>query len=655
MERSQLAERILQHVGGEKNVVSLIHCMTRLRFTLRDSGKVNERELRVLPGVLGSTDNGGQYQVIIGNDVPKVYQEVVKLLPAQGASQASGGADEPKKKMNVLMRMVNVLSSAMAPIVPALAGAGILKVIISLLVLTGVLTAEDRVYYFLSFFADAVFYFLPFMLALSSANKFKVNPYLALAIAGIMLHPKWIELVTANEPVALLGVPVTLINYSSTVIPIIVVVWLMSYVERFAERVSPGVIKVFFKPLVVIIVMAPVALLAVGPLGYHLGNGLAVGIYFIQEKVGWLALAILSGFKPLLVMTGMHWAFTPAIITSIATYGYDGLMAVSSLSAIFSLTGACFAVAIKTRDKSMRQIAISSGTTALLSGVTEPAIYGVVFRLKRPMIASIIAGLIAGVFAGIVKLKIFAMVSPSLLKLPSFVSDLYPGNFLNAVITASIALVASFILTFVLGFKDESVSEVQPSGAEVTGENGSNAPGADAGPAALSVLSKQQLPVFSPLRGEAVDLSKVDDNVFADELMGKGIAVIPAEGRLVSPVGGTVTTLTKSKHAISVTSDEGVEVLMHIGVDTVRLKGQFFENLVEAGDRVEVGDPLIEFSIEDIRAAGFDVITPIIITNTADYLDVIGGGNRDVQPGDQLIAVLQPHSNILNRAGGDLR
>lgn len=639
MDRSQLAERILHHVGGKQNVASLIHCMTRLRFTLKDYDKVNAAEIKRLPGVIGATENGGQYQIIIGNDVPKVYAEVAKLLPAQ--TTAPEGNEEPKKKMNLFLRMVNVLSSTMAPIVPALAGAGILKVLVSLLVLTGVLKPEDQVYYFLSFFADAVFFFLPFMLALSSANKFKVNPYLALAVAGIMLHPKWTELVANKEPVSLLGIPVTLVNYSSTVIPIIIVVWLMSYVERFAEKISPAVIKVFFKPLIVILVMAPVALLAVGPLGYHLGNGLAVGIYFIQEKIGWLALAILSGFKPLLVMTGMHWAFTPAIITSIATYGYDGLMAVSSLSAIFSLTGACFAVAIRTKDKSMRQIAISSGTTSLLSGVTEPAIYGVVFRLKRPMIASIIAGLISGVFAGIVKLKIFAMVSPSLLKLPSFVSDQFPSNFLNAIITASIALVLSFVLTLLIGFKDENV-DGDSSNKAGTPNDSNHSSGVNNQPveAATAVHAKKQLPIFSPLQGKAVHLSNVDDKIFSDELMGKGIAIIPEEGILVSPVNGTVTTLTKSKHAISVTSDEGVEVLMHIGVDTVRLKGQFYENLVQAGDKVKVGDPLIQFSIEEIQAAGFDIITPVIITNTADYLDVIGNENQQIRQGDELISVL---------------
>lgn len=629
MERNKLAEEIVKHVGGPENVGSLIHCMTRLRFTLKDSKKVNEPALKSLNGVIGTTDNGGQYQIIIGNDVPKVYQEVIKLLPADANAGAAKGT-EPKK-MNIVLRVINVLSSAMAPIVPALAGAGILKVILSLLVMTKVLETTDQTYYFISFFADAVFYFLPFMLAVSSAAKFKVNPYLALTMAGILMHPKFTDLVQQKEPVDLFGIPVTLINYSSTVIPIIITVWLMSYLEPIAEKLSPAVIKVFFKPLLVVIVMAPLALIVIGPLGYHLGNGLATGIYFLQDKVGWLALAILGAFKPLIVMTGMHWAFTPAIITSIATYGYDGLMAVSSLSAIFSLTGACLAVALRTKDKNMRQISLSAGTTSLLSGITEPAIYGVALKLKKALIATIIGGGVSGIYAGITQLKIFALVSPSLLKLPSFVSADYPSNFMNAVITAAIAFTVSFVMTLVLGVQTKEEPQAATAG-EGTGQ-------AEESKSAM-VREKTQTFVYSPLKGEAVDLSRVDDKVFSEGFMGKGVAVIPTEGIAVSPVNGTVTTLTKSKHAVSVTSDEGIEVLIHIGIDTVKLKGKHFTNLVNAGDKVKVGDPLIRFSIEDIKNEGFDIITPVIITNTSEYLDVIGNDNTTVNRGDELISVL---------------
>lgn len=630
MERNKLAAEIVKHVGGSDNVGSLIHCMTRLRFTLKDSKKVNEKALKSLSGVMGATDNGGQYQVIIGNDVPKVYQEVIKLLPANPEGGAANGGAEPKK-MNVILRLINVISSAMAPIVPALAGAGILKVILTLLVMAKVLETTDQTYYFLSFFADTVFYFLPFLLAFSSAAKFKVNPYLAVSLAGILMHPNLMALVEKKEPAALFGVPVTLINYSSTVIPIIVTVWIMSYIERFADKISPSVIKIFFKPLLVIIVTAPLALIVIGPLGYHLGNGLAAVIYFLQDKIGWLALAILGAFKPLIVMTGMHWAFTPAIITSISTYGYDGLMLVSSLSAIFSLTGACFGVALRTKDKEMRQISLSAGTTSLLSGITEPAIYGVALKLKKALIASIIGGGASGVYAGITQLKIFALVTPSILKLPTFVSADYPSNFLNAVITAAIAFIVSFAMTLVLGVqtKDEPQAATAGEGAGQAEE-----------PKPEIVREKTQSFVYSPLKGESVDLSRVDDKVFSEGFMGKGVAVIPTEGLAVSPVNGTVTTLTKSKHAISITSDEGIEVLIHIGIDTVKLKGRHFSNLVNAGDKVKVGDSLIRFSIEDIKSEGFDIITPIIITNTSNYLDVIGNENTAVERGDELISVL---------------
>ncbi|WP_157685474.1 beta-glucoside-specific PTS transporter subunit IIABC [Paenibacillus donghaensis] len=633
MDRTKLASEIIKNVGGKDNVGSVIHCMTRLRFTLNDNSKVNEAELKQLQGVMGATDNGGQYQVIIGNDVPLVFQEVAKQLPTNPNDSVAHTTGNEKKKMNVFLQMINVLSSTMAPIVPALAGAGILKVILTLLVMAGILETTDPTHYYISFFADTVFYFLPFLLAFSSASKFKVNPYLAVSIAGIMLHPKFGELVAAKEPSALFGLPVTLINYSSTVLPIIITVWIMSYIERFADKVSPSVIKIFFKPLLVIIITAPLALIVIGPLGYHMGNGLAAGIYFLQDRVGWLSLALLAAFKPLIVMTGMHWAFTPAIITSISTYGYDGLMLVSSLSAIFSLTGACLAVAIRTKDSNMRQIALSAGTTSLLAGITEPAIFGVAFKLKRVLVATIIGGGLSGVYAGITQLKIFALVTPSILKLPTFVSEEYPNNFMNAIITATIALVVSFVMTLVLGLK-ENVPVVQAAGAV------SETVVTDTPPAPAVIREKTQTPVYSPLNGQSVHLSQVNDKVFSEEFMGKGIAVIPTDGTVVSPVKGTVTTLTKSKHAISITSDEGIEVLIHIGLDTVKLKGKHFENLVAVGQEVNVGDLLIEFDLEGIKNDGFEIITPIIITNTSEYLDVIGNEKTGVCQGDELISVL---------------
>lgn len=638
MDKKQLAAKIVEHVGGQGNVISAIHCMTRLRFTLKDYDKVNESELKRLHGVLGTTQNGGQYQVIIGNDVPHVYREVANLLPGQAeGARTQSDDDAPKKKMNPVMQVINVLSSAMAPIVPALAGAGILKVILTLLVMSKVLDTTDQTYYFLSFFADSVFYFLPILLAFSSSKKFNTNPYLSLTLGAILLHPNFAALVAAKEPASLFGLPVTLISYNSTVIPIIITIWLMSYVERFAEKVSPSVIKVFFKPLLVIIIMAPLAFLVIGPLGYHLGNGLAAVIYFLQEKVGWISLAILGGFKPLIVMTGMHWAFTPAIIQSISQYGYDGLMLVSSLSAVFSLAGVCLAVALRTKDKDLRQISLSAGTTALLAGITEPAIFGVAFRLKRTLIASIIGGMVSGIYAGITQLKIFALVAPSILKFPTFVNEQYPGNLTNALIAAALALVVSFIMTLIIGFKEEVAVPAVAGGTDAVGVLSS---GQQEAPTTAKVQSRQHTFIYSPVNGETVNLSRVGDNVFSEQLMGKGVAIIPSEGRVVSPVTGTVTTLTKTKHAISVTSDEGVEVLIHIGVDTVKLKGQYFTTHVQAGDQVQIGDPLIDFGIEDIKNAGYDIITPVIITNTANYLDVIGNENKTVKRGEEIISVV---------------
>lgn len=623
MDHEKLVKAVIENVGGADNVENLVHCVTRLRFTLSDVNKADKKALERIPGVLGTTYNGGQYQVIVGQEAPNYYKEAIQFLP--NVSSETGKSTEEGKQQNVLLRMLNALSSCMTPVVPALAGSGILKVILSVLTMTGLLTVEENTYVILAFFADAVFYFLPMMLAVSAANKFKVNVYLALSIAGIMLHPNFIAMVAAKEPISFFGVSVTLINYSSTVIPIIILVWMMSYFERFADKISPSIIKVFFKPLLVTIITAPIALIVVGPLGYYLGDGLARGIYFLQEHMGWLALAILSGFKPILVMTGMHWAFTPAIITSLATYGYDGLMAVSSLSAVFTLTGVSLAVALKTKNKGTRQIALSSGITSLLSGITEPALYGVAVKFKRAMITVVISGFVSGTFAGLMKVKVFALVAPGLLKFPSFISSDYPSNFMNATITALIAFGLSFSILWFWGIEEES----QPEDTAVKEKDA----------IFRSELGKTIM-ISSPVSGRTRPLSEVHDKVFAEELMGKGIAIVPSEGLIVSPVDGRISMVSESSHAIGVISENGTEILIHVGLDTVKLEGKYFEPLVKARDTVSVGQPLLQFDLEQIKNAGYDIVTPVIITNTADYTEVVSVKEKDIKVGEKIIGVI---------------
>ncbi|GLI84264.1 PTS beta-glucoside transporter subunit EIIBCA [Rossellomorea marisflavi] len=622
MDYKKTAEEILEHVGGSENVNSVVHCMTRLRFTLSDPSKVNTNALQKVKGVIGTTNNGGQFQVIIGNNVPTVFAEVQKLT---GGNRPSAPATE-EKKMNWFLRIINVLASVMTPIIPALAGSGILKVILAILVMTNVLKPEDQTYYIINFIADSVFYFLPVLLAVSSAHKFNTNVYLAVTLGGVLLHPNFAALVAAKDPVNFIGLPITLVGYSSTVIPIIIVVWLMSYVERFAERVSPSMIKIFLKPLIIIGVMAPLALIVIGPLGFHAGNLLAGGIYFLQEKAGWLSLALLTGFKPLIVMTGMHWAFVPAIVTSLSTYGYEGLMLVSSLGAIFSLTGACLGVAIKTKSSSMRQIALSAGTTSLLAGITEPAVYGVALKLRRVLVFTIISGLIAGAFSGLTKVKLFALVTPSLLKFPTFISDQYTDNLMNAAITAVIAFGISFTLTVVFGFKEEVAAD-ETSDADITPQPVSS--------------GKQPVEVItSPLTGASMKLAQVEDNVFSKEIMGRGIAILPEKGEVTAPADGTITALMDSRHAVGFTTDKGVEILIHVGIDTVNLAGKHFTSHVKMGDHVKAGDLLLTFDLEKIKQEGYEVVTPVIITNTADYMEVLSMENTNVNQGEKLLSIL---------------
>jgi PTS system beta-glucosides-specific IIC component len=621
----KLAAAILEKVGGKENVSMVTHCATRLRFNLKDDQKADTAALKNTQGVIGVVAQGGQYQVVIGNDVPNVYREIAALGNFSGEETSEGGA-----KKSLVNTVFDTVSGIFTPFLPALSGAGMIKAVMALLVTFKVVSSASQVYAILNFIADAAFYFMPVMLAYSSAQKFKANPYLAMTLGGVLLHPAFAAMVQAaragGDPLTFIGVPISLINYGSSVVPIILSVWGMSYVQRFAEKISPKIVKFFTVPLITLLITAPVMLTVIGPLGNFIGVGIASGVQFLNARVGWLTPMIIGALSPLLVMGGMHYALVPIGAMNIASMGFDTLVGPGMLGSNIAQGGAALAVALKTKNASLKQLASSAGVTALC-GITEPAMYGVTLRLKRPLYAVLISGGVSSLFAGIFGVRRFMSGSPGLLTLPAYLGEPL-SNFVFAVLTCVISVLLAFVLTLVFGFEDPK--------EETKEETAGTATNADAEKAAAVVKGGS---IASPLSGALIPIEKVKDEAFSSGALGKGIAILPDKGVLTSPVDGIVDSITDAKHAVNLIADNGAEILIHIGMDTVRLNGKPFTPKVTEGQRVKTGDVLIEFDIQAIKDAGLDTVTPIVIANSDEFKDIIVMKSERISTGDSLITL----------------
>lgn len=615
MSTKDSAEQIYNAVGGESNINYLTHCVTRLRFRLKDESKVDDAKVKNIAGVMGVNHQNGQYQVIIGNAVSDYYNAVVKLgdFPTdEDASATTANADT--KSGNLFDQFANFISSCMSPLIPALIGGGMIKVILILLTTVGWMSDKSQTYTLLSVFGDAPFYFLPIELAITSAKYFKVNTILAVTVAGIMIHPNFTALVTAAKPVHLMGLPVTLATYSSSVIPILMVVWAMKYIEIGIDKVCPASLKSILKPLLEIIIVGILALVVIGPIGTYAGKGLSWLILLIQKHAGWLAMALMAAFMPLIVMTGMHWAFSSIfLIASVATP--DSLILPAMLAANIAQGAASLAVAVKTKNKQTREVASAASISALLAGVTEPALYGVTLKYRKPLYAAMISGGITGLFMGIVNLKAYAFAVPSVIALPQFIYNGAPKNIVYAVIVAVVSAILSFTLTLILGFNEDAPEAAEGSAQPATTATTSMA-NIDAG-------AKDTKKVFAPVAGELINIESVSDPTFAQKMMGDGAAIIPTDDHFYAPFDGTVETVFPTKHAIGLKSKDGVELLIHVGIDTVDLKGAHFTTHVNQGATVKQGELLLDADLDAIKADGYDTTTMLVVTNTKDFVDVV--------------------------------
>lgn len=581
MNYKEIASKILKAVGGDENIQHLEHCSTRLRLTLVDDNKVKVNELKDIPEVLG-VNQTAQCQIIIGNSVVEVYDELKKMVSENGAMETT---TKGKRKAGAVI--LDFVISIFQPLIPAIAGGGILKSVLMLLNILNILSNTTQTYKILNFAADAPLYFLPILVAITTSKKMKVNTLVAVSAVAALLTPNLTAMI--SEGASFFNMNVQSIAYSYQVFPAILCVLCYSYLERFFTKTSPKVIRSFFVPMMSLVIVVPFTLLVLGPIGYNFGQGFASVIMFVFAKVGWVAVAILAAVLPFMVTTGMHKAMIPYVVTSLGQTGKELIYIAASLAHNISEAGGCFAVAFKTKDKALKSTSISAGISALF-GITEPALYGITILNKPVLYGVMIGSFIGGAFLGIAGVEAYVAVGPGLASLSMFISETLPRNLLNAVIGLIISFVATFIAVTIL-WKDKN--ETKEDLKEDIGKEGFNA----------------------HIQGEIIPIEEVKDEVFSNKLMGEGVAIIPTKGELYAPVSGTVEMVYETKHALAIKSDLGTEVLFHIGLDTVNLKGKYFEPLVEVGQSVTQGDVLLKFNLDKIKEEGFDPITVAIITN----------------------------------------
>ncbi|WP_426332969.1 beta-glucoside-specific PTS transporter subunit IIABC [Paenibacillus silvae] len=631
----QLAKDILSRVGGRENVNSVFHCVTRLRFKLKDESVAKTEELKNLPGVITVMQSGGQYQVVIGNEVPDVYKAVVKAgnFPTEG--QVEESADHSGKKVGLFSRFIDMISGVFTPLLGLLAATGMIKGFNEMFVAFGWITQDSGTYQLLKATGDCLFYFFPIFLGYTAIKKFGGSPFLGMAIGASLVYPTLAGLKTGDPlytlftgtlfespiHITFLGMPVILMEYSSSVIPIIIATFVAVRLERFFKNVIPKVVSTFLVPFFTLLVIVPATFLVIGPISTWAGQLIGAGATNIYELSPIVTGLIIGGLWQVFVLFGLHWGLVPVALLNLSTSGADPVLAMS-FAASFAQIGAVLAVLLRTKNTKIKSLSIPAFISGIF-GVTEPAIYGVTLPLKKPFIMSCIAGGIGGGILGYAGSKIYMIGGLGVFGYPTFINKEVglDSSFYMAIVSTLVAFVLGFILTYIVGFKDPVEKTAAP--APVLDPNPNN-----------------RFEIVSPMAGEVVELKEINDVTFAGEHMGKGIAIRPSSGRVVSPITGVVQTVYRTKHAIGLVSDDGVEMLIHIGQDTVQLKGQHFTAHVKDGDRVNAGDLIMEFDLQAIKDAGYETITPIIVANTPNYLDVVATKTTSVNEQDKLLTVL---------------
>ena len=607
MTNKEIAKQILENVGGASNVTFLTHCVTRLRFSLKNEGKANTDKLEALEGVLGVQKQGGQFQVIVGGKVNKLYAELTEMLPQLDNKEEGDGGD--KKKKSVITRIFETLSAILIPSLPPIIGGGMIKGFLFMFWEFGWIEWGSDIFNLLNIMSDGMFYFYPFLLAVSTAKRFKTNIYMALALAGILMHPTIYDGINAGlASFFVFGLKIPYLDYNSSVIPIILSVWIMSYVYRFFEKRIPEIISVIFTPMLTLVVMTPLMLGVVAPLGYNFGEYLAKGIQAIIDFSPILAGFVVGALRPITVFTGTHHAVRAIVSQQLATYGYTTIGAMNYMSTMAQAAAPlAIYLVIRNKNKKMRDISLSAAISGFL-GVTEPGLYGVVMKYKVAFVAASIGGGVGAAICSYFGGAEYAMVMSSLVTIPA--------TFGNGFIGVAIGLPVAVIVTMaiILAFRDKVLEEdamLEKSGGALA------LPAADESSENEKILS-----VNAPAEGTVKALADVSDKTFSEEKVGKGVAISPEKGEIYAPADGQVVMFPASCHAIGLKTDDGMELLVHVGIDTVKLEGKHFNACVKEGDHVTQGQKLLEFDLEKIKEEGYETDVIVLVTNADDYLDI---------------------------------
>ncbi|MFV0552711.1 MAG: beta-glucoside-specific PTS transporter subunit IIABC [Anaerorhabdus sp.] len=588
MNYKNTATEILKYVGTETNVSHLEHCSTRLRFSLNDASLIDEASLKGIEGVMGVVKSN-QFQIIIGNDVVEVYDELIKMLKLNVNEKTATKRENQSFGKVALDFIIGIFQ----PLVPAIAGAGVLKSILLLLSAFGLVETTSVIYQILASISDATFYFLPMMIAVTTANKLHSNRLVAVAAVGVTLLPQVTALIA--EGAILFGMTIQPIAYNAQVFPAILCVSLLAVLEKFLNKVSPKSLRIFLVPMIALAITIPCTLLFLGPLGYNVGKVFTTMILFLYGKFGFVALAILAAVLPMMIATGMHKTLIPYAISTYGELGYEMLYLPASLAHNISESGACFAVWLKAKNPQLKSTALSAGISAFM-GITEPALYGVTLQNKKVLYSVMMSGFLVGGFLGLIGLKAFAIVGPGFPAMSMFIDVTNSMNIVWAIVGFIASIAISFILVLLFWKEEQQVEE-----------------NTQINPNAI-------IEVVTPIKGEVIDLTKVEDEMFSKKSLGEGFAIIPDVGELVAPTNGVIQMIFDTKHAIGMTTENGADILFHVGIDTVRLEGKPFEVFVKVGDHVKVGDTLLKFNIDEIKNAGYNPVTPVVVTNSQDMV-----------------------------------
>ena len=636
-----LAKEILNYVGGKDNVNSLTHCITRLRFKLKDASIAQDEALKNLEGVVTVMKSAGQYQVVIGNQVQDVYEQLAPLLHAE---QPQTVQDAEKEKL--LDRFVDIISGIFQPILGIMAACGMIKGLNMLFMTLGLYAETSGGYMIINAIGDALFTFLPLFLGYTSARKFGLKPMVGLVIGGIMCYPgiqssalsgslkplyTMFEGTMFASPVYIdfFGIPVISMDYTSTVIPVIFIVYFASKCEKLFSKFVPDLVKFFFVPMLTLLVALPVGFLLIGPVATFGSKIIAETIISIRNVSPMLAGGLVGLTWQILVIFGLHWGFIPVYINNIVTNGYDNVM-MPFFACTFATSAVILVIMLKTRDRKMKELCLPNFISGIF-GVTEPGIYGILLPLKKPFIISCIAGGIGGAFYGFCNFRKFSMGGMGIFEFPAMMEpDGSWGNLLVAVSGVLLTMIAAVIL-MLLFYREKEAGQSDKTMLDTKEHEKS----VEDTPALL-----EDIAICSPLKGDVLELAQVEDAAFSAGILGKGCAIVPAEGEVYAPADGVLTTLFPTKHALGITSDDGVEVLIHIGLNTVQLNGEGFTAHVQQGARVSRGQHLLSFDLADLKDKGYCLQTPVIITNTNNYLEILSTMQKEVMQDDVLLHVM---------------